>query len=438
MIRYKTKFETIIQNTVFELLEDKEKRLVRDIAFYYKLTHQDLKFLCEVVKDLSTWDIDYIRDLSLIFDFKDDFSDNSKNIDVKNPKEEKKKVLSKLKAYHEELKCSKKEYVASNKEISKEEYKEENKEISIENLKCVKKDIDASIFSSCPVYSEKTICCGLKTLDVVQNCPFNCSYCTIQTFYGEDFIFVNNLKEKLATLNLDKKKLYHIGTGQSSDALVWGNKFNVLDALVEFANKNQNVLLELKTKSSNIKYFKSSIIPKNIVCSWSLNTQKVISNEELGTAPLKERLAAAKMLALLGIKVAFHFHPIIYYAGWEEEYKELVDCIESNFSPNDISFISFGSLTFIKPVIKKIREKKIKTKILQMPMAHDPNGKITYPTDLKIKLYKTLYNYFEKFHNKTYFYLCMETREIWEEVFGFCYKDNDAFLKDFLKKTLKF
>ena len=104
-------------------------------------------------------------------------------------------------------------------------------------------------------------------------------------------------------LNLDKKKFYHIGTGQSSDALVWGNKYNILDELINFAKNNPNVLLELKTKSSNISYFKDNIIPKNIVCSWTINTNKVIQNEELGTASLESRLNSAKQLANHGIKI---------------------------------------------------------------------------------------------------------------------------------------
>ena len=78
------------------------------------------------------------------------------------------------------------------------------------------------------------------------------------------------------------------------------------------------------------------------------------------------------------------------------------------------------------------------TKILQMPTALDPNGKITYPKDLKIYLYKMMYENFKKFHDKVFFYLCMETRDIWQEVFSFCYKDNEEFLQDFGLKTLNF
>ena len=422
-MEYLEKFNLATKNTVYFLLNVKEQALLKDLALKLQLSVQDIKIISEILKDLSTWDKKYINFIeNLLANFYSNIKTKSNN-----PKIIKNKIISEIKQYYENAKSEKKKYIEKTL-----------KEASIDGLKCIKKDISSNIFGACPVYSEKTVCCGLKTLDVVQNCPFNCSYCTIQTFYGNDFIFVNNLKEKLNTLNLDKKKFYHIGTGQSSDALVWGNKYNILDELINFAKNNPNVLLELKTKSSNISYFKDNIIPKNIVCSWTINTNKVIQNEELGTASLESRLNSAKQLANHGIKIAFHFHPIIFYEGLENEYNEIAQYIQENFSPKDISFISFGSLTFIKPVIKQIREKKVNTKILQMPTALDPNGKITYPKDLKIYLYKMMYENFKKFHDKVFFYLCMETRDIWQEVFSFCYKDNEEFLQDFGLKTLNF
>lgn len=417
---YKDKFDDAVKNTVYGLLESATKEFLKEFSCKYKLTYQEIKIFCDIFKDLSSWDSKFISKLKVNLEC-------AQKQNIQNPKKEKELAVDTVKQYYEKLKLTEKEYKLK-----------PSSEVSIKNLKIVSKEATSNIFGSCPVYSEKTVCCGLKTLDAVQNCPFNCAYCTIQTFYNDDFIFVSNLKEKLNEIKLQKDKFYHIGTGQSSDALVWGNTLNILDDLISFANANQNVLLELKTKSSNTKYFEAlKEIPKNIVCSWSVNPQSVISNEELGTASLKDRLEAAKKLINLKIKVAFHFHPIIYFKNWENEYKEIVDYIKHNFLPQDISFISFGSLTFIKPVIKQIREKKIDTKILQMPTGLDPNGKITYTKELKIKLYKTLYSYFsQEFKDNVYFYLCMETKDIWNEVLGYTYQANEDFLNDFGKKTL--
>ena len=38
----------------------------------------------------------------------------------------------------------------------------------------------------CPVASEKEArCCNLLTLDAVESCGFDCSYCSIQSFYNQ-------------------------------------------------------------------------------------------------------------------------------------------------------------------------------------------------------------------------------------------------------------
>ena len=116
---------------------------------------------------------------------------------------------------------------------------------------------------------------------------------------------------KLLNLNLDPRinKTYHIGTGQASDSLMFGNREGILDSLFEFARENPNVILEFKTKSDNISYFLENAVPKNILLTWSLNTPTIIQNEEHLTASLDKRINAARKMADKGIKVGFHFHP---------------------------------------------------------------------------------------------------------------------------------
>ena len=155
-----------------------------------------------------------------------------------------------------------------------------------------------------------------------KGCTLGCSYCSIQTFYSDGKVAVEtNLADKLNELELDPKKNYHIGSGQSSDSLALGNRAGVLDAQVSFARKNPNVILEFKTKSKQIEYFLESDIPSNIFISWSLNPQKIIDREEHFTASLNMRLESARKVANKGILVAFHFHPIVYYDGWEKDYR---------------------------------------------------------------------------------------------------------------------
>ncbi|MCP4236903.1 MAG: DNA photolyase, partial [Aestuariibacter sp.] len=133
----------------------------------------------------------------------------------------------------------------------------------------------------CPVASPRTRCCNLQTLDAVENCGYGCSYCSIQSFFdGKQISFDSSFSDKLQNLVLDPEQTYHIGTGQSSDSLMWGNSHDVLDGLIDFARTNNNVILELKTKSANVGHLLRAQAPRNMIFTWSLNTPTLIHHEE--------------------------------------------------------------------------------------------------------------------------------------------------------------
>jgi spore photoproduct lyase len=281
----------------------------------------------------------------------------------------------------------------------------------------------------CPVASEKTRCCNLLTLDAVESCGFDCSYCSIQSFYKQNTItFDSGFKDKLLKLNLEKNKTYHIGTGQASDSLMFGNREGILDALFEFARENPNVILEFKTKSDNISYFLENAIPKNILLTWSLNTPTIIHNEEHLTASLDKRIAAARKMADRGVKVGFHFHPIVEYTGYLDEYQEVYERLILEFAPNEVALVSFGTLTFIKPVIKQLREREFRSKITQIPH-EDASGKTSYPNETKVEMFRHAYESFAPWHldKEVFFYLCMEEHQMWEKTFGYQYSTNNDF-----------
>ena len=291
---------------------------------------------------------------------------------------------------------------------------------------------DSLGLGSCPVASPNTRCCNLLTLDAVQSCGFDCSYCSIQSFYNQNkIVFDGNFRDKLLKLELDPNQIYHIGTGQSSDSLMWGNREGILDALCEFATNNPNVILELKTKSDNIQYLLQNTIPRNIIVTWSLNTQTIIDNEEHYTASLSRRLEAAQKVSSKGILVGFHFHPIVVYENYLQEYKSIYQYLIDNFDPKDVVMVSLGTLTFIKPVIQQLRDRNFKTKILQMP-TEDINGKQSYPIEQKREMFKFAYDSLKSWHDKVYFYLCMEPHSLWKDVFGYEYCSNNQF-EDFMK-----
>ncbi|HIP54884.1 MAG TPA: hypothetical protein EYH11_05375 [Sulfurimonas autotrophica] len=401
MDSYAEKFTNAIQNTFFQKLPLHEQEFIQEKAFEYKFSHQEIKQIINFARDLGMWDE---RRITTIF--------------PEHP--QRKVVFSRLKKAYEDIRNKPNSYENFTLKNIPQEQKYTFKTVAKEGFG----------LGLCPVASEKTRCCNLLTLDAVESCGFDCSYCSIQSFYNQNTItFDSSFADKLLNLQLDPNKTYHIGTGQSSDSLMFGNREGVLDALFEFARKNPNVILEFKTKSDNIKYLLENKIPKNILCTWSLNTQTIIDNEEHLTASLAKRINAARKIADKGVKVGFHFHPIVEYEGYLDEYQKVYEELILKFSPKEVALVSFGTLTFIKPVIKQLREREFRSKITQIPH-EDASGKTSYPDATKVEMFKHAYESFSPWQHgsdKVFFYLCMEEHHMWAKTFGYQYSTNNDF-----------
>jgi len=401
MNSYRDKFNQAITNTFFSKLPLDEQKFIEEKSFLLKFSHQELKQIIDIARDLEMW--------------------NEPTIEKIFPEHDQRKVVfTRLRKSYEAIRDKKNSYENFTlKNIPKEQ-------------KFTFKVAEKQGFGLglCPVASEKTRCCNLLTLDAVESCGFDCSYCSIQSFYNQNTItFDSGFKDKLLKLKLDKNKTYHIGTGQASDSLMFGNREGVLDALFEFALTNPNVILEFKTKSDNIKYFLENAVPKNILLTWSLNTPTIINNEEHLTASLEKRINAARKMADKGIKVGFHFHPIVEYENYLDEYQEVYKKLILEFAPDEVALVSFGTLTFIKPVIKQLREREFRTKITQIPH-ENASGKTSYPNETKVEMFKHAYESFSVWQGEksnVFFYLCMEEHQMWAKTFGYQYATNNDF-----------
>ena len=128
---------------------------------------------------------------------------------------------------------------------------------------------------------------------------------------------------------------------------------------------------------------------------------------------------------------------MVLYKGWRKAYGEIASKILKRFTSQEVAFISMGAPTFIRPVIQEIRRRGGETKILQMDLVPDHHGKLTYPDEAKIELYRHLYSRFEPWHSKAFFYLCMETAEMWEATLGRAFPANSEFERAFAEHCLR-
>jgi spore photoproduct lyase len=405
---YEVKLESLLQQSGIDRLDEQHQSFLRDRCIEFRFTQQQLRQLSDIAVDLVMWGE---RPLYEIWSAEDTASTG-------DPKQRRQSLVQAIQHHWQQLRQAPKHYPP----IPVVEGP------AVQRIRRVEIEKDRLALGACPVASPRTRCCNLMTLDAVENCGFDCSYCSIQSFYhGEEVRFDSGFAEKLAKLEIDPERIYHIGTGQSSDSLMWGNQGGVLDALFDFAHRHPNVILELKTKSKNISHLLRVDLPPNLLCTWSLNPPALIAHEERLTASLKDRIKAARRVADRGALVGFHFHPMIHYADWREAYGALFEQLTEVFRAEEVALVSLGTLTYIKPVIKQLRSRTgFRSKILQMPMV-ESDGKLSYPQPVKEEMFSFAYQSLKAWHDEVFFYLCMENQRLWLPVFGYEYTSNHAF-----------
>ena len=402
---YHRKFQQIAPQTGFPHLSEQDRHHVRTLAHRHRFTLQELRVVSEIAQDLRMWQQDDIAARWPLTTPQD------------GGKARKQQLIRELKAHWTALRHRANRYPPG-----------PDMETTATTPKALARDKGRLGLGACPVASPRTRCCNLLTLDAVENCGYGCAYCSIQSFFTDQQVFFDpEFGRKLARLELDPRQIYHIGTGQSSDSLMWGNSHGVLDALIDFARKHPNVILELKTKSANIGHLLKREIPANLICTWSLNPPAIVDHEEHGTASLARRLEAAETLAGTGAIVGFHFHPMIHFEGWEQAYAGIIERLQQRFSPQQVAMVSLGTLTYIRPVIRNIRQRGLPSQVLKLPL-EQADGKLSYPEAVKLALFRHAWNSFSvSWQEQVFFYLCMENQRLWKPVFGFDYASNDDF-----------
>jgi spore photoproduct lyase len=253
----------------------------------------------------------------------------------------------------------------------------------------------------------------------------DCSYCYLQDYLADNpslkvFSNVDDLiSEADRLLSRHRKFFFRVGTGEIADSLALEPYIGFCSEVIPFFAEQPNCLLELKTKSDRVESLLGFDPKGRVVVSWSMNPQTVIEADERRTASLDERLRAARQCQEAGYKVGFHFDPMIEYAGWERDYREMVEKIFAVIDVRRIAWLSMGVLRQT-PALKRImRERFPSTRLLSGEQVLCPDGKMRYFQPLRVGMYRKMLGWIRSASPTVFVYLCMESREVWERVFGF-------------------
>jgi len=298
-----------------------------------------------------------------------------------------------------------------------------------ESLTAGKKDLFLTknrgvFFKPCPATREYQ-CCDYQVLNIGMNCQMDCVYCILQAYLNNPWLsFFVNVEDMLGELEeafkQDPEQFLRIGTGEFTDSLALDRLTGLSKKLVSFMKSRKNSVLELKTKSAVIGNLEGLDHGGRTIVAWSLNAPAIMEKEEIRTATLTERLEAAKLCASWGYKLAFHFDPIIDHQNWRQGYSQTIEQLFNAVPASQIAWISMGALRYL-PSLKEIAELRFpSSRFFNKEFITGLDNKARYFRPRRLEMYRHIYQELkEKAAGNTCIYLCMESDEIWQEVFGY-------------------
>ncbi len=270
-------------------------------------------------------------------------------------------------------------------------------------------------FKPCPC-SPGVVPCGYHNANLGFGCPFECTYCFLQSYANAPGIVIPaNIEDLFHTFDGYQDGV-RVGSGETTDSLVFDGLTGFAGDIVEHFRAFPRRVFEFKTKSTNVAGLLAVKASSNIVVGWSLNPQKVIDAEEHFTASLAGRLEAAARCAAHGYRTAFHFDPVIYFPGWEGAYEGVVQQLFRAVPAQSIAWISVGTLR-MTPSQKKVIENRFpENTILDAELFTAADGKLRYAPAVRREIYRAMLAWIGRVAApSTKVYLCMETASMWKE-----------------------
>ena len=228
------------------------------------------------------------------------------------------------------------------------------------------------------------------------NCLYNCEYCFLQGMYpsGNIVLFVNQddfqkaVKVKLNQNKLSKEGLT-VSISYNTDLLAMENLFPITKNWIEFASKTRNLIIEIRTKSSNYGFIESVIPSNNVVLSWTLSPEEVSKSYEHLAPPLHQRISAIKSAMDKGWKVRLCFDPIMNIENWEKIYSEFFIHIFQTLNTKNLYDVTMGTFRMNKDYFNRINRRNPESDIYYSEYVTEKNT-VALPKNIRSHIMEKL------------------------------------------------
>ncbi len=242
------------------------------------------------------------------------------------------------------------------------------------------------------------------------NCLYDCRYCFLQGMFqsAHYVLFVNYedfLEEIKTVYSQHENKPVHFFSGYDCDSLALDPVTGFINEFLPFFERTENILLELRTKSTQIRSLLKKEPVKNCVVAFSFTPDKIANALEYKAPSVDKRLNAIVELQKTGWQIGLRFDPLIYTDRYKEDYQELFNEIFSRIDTELIHSISLGSFRLPKDYFRKL-EKLYPNELLFASPQEEENNNIGYPASVRNEMLSFCSNIIKKHIPENKFFPC--------------------------------
>jgi spore photoproduct lyase len=179
------------------------------------------------------------------------------------------------------------------------------------------------------------------------NCIYDCRYCFLQGMYrSAHYVLYVNFEDFATAITQhaekhNSKKSYFY-SGYDCDSLALEPISGFAEYFLPLFARHKDAVLELRTKSTQIRHFLHRDALDNVVIAYSFVPDMLSRQFEHKVADTERRISALQKLQVAGWPIALRFEPLIYHPHYIQLYQQLFEQLFSAIDASKLHSVSTG------------------------------------------------------------------------------------------------
>lgn len=242
------------------------------------------------------------------------------------------------------------------------------------------------------------------------NCIYDCRYCFLQGMYRSAhyvlFVnyddFISAIRKKIISM---KGENIHFFSGYDCDSLAFEPVSHFIEHFLPLFRQHSNALLELRTKSTQIRTLLKIEPQPNCVVAFSLTPVDVAEALEHKAPSIGRRIEAMQRLQARGWQIGLRFDPLIYQNNFRESYDNLFALVFKQLDLSSIHSVSLGSFRLPKKFFSTLSRMYPDERLFASPL-EETDGMITYEKSLHNDLLQYCHEAIKQYVPPEKFFIC--------------------------------